>query len=869
MTLPSLPRALLALLAFPLLIVQNALHADEPASTKLPYVVIVGVSETADPTIKPRPSADVDAKAFFDLLSDSAYFKVPADRIELLTNKVDEKRKGKLATRENILAAIHNAITKTGKDDLVILAYYGRGASAGDRTCLFTSESTFKDRAKNSILGSDLETDFKAAKTQKLLVVLDINFKGYDAGKESVVEPTLSDVLKGVYGGEDKAESNTVQDRLLMLSSIPSSDSLDKGTSSLFSSVMMDALRGKADVEGYEPDGVVTADELVKYVEKNVADEARTLGKTTKEKESIPFIVGEEVSHFPITKNPAITAAVTKRLDSIAALEKDGKLTKEAAAEGVQLLSRMPKLKMQQEIRKQYQGLADGTIPLDQFQASVDKYKTALVMTADEAEVYVKKVMTGQRTVDALYVKQTVPGDLIAAAIRGLYRRLDEPLPKDIAELLQGSKDWKKSKMEDALTLARVRLGKREDLDENKDIDLSITMMLASLNDPYTVYFDKATVKKIDSQLRGRFSGVGIQIRRDLVNDALLVASPIKNSPAYKAGIQTGDLIIGIKRTSDPEGKPLTSAMAAEYSTKGMKTEEALDIILGKPGVPITLVIKRGDDIKDYTIDRNFVSVETVMGVTRDSKDEWNYLLDEKQKIGYIHLTQFTGDTIDDLKKTIRNLKKNDMKGLILDLRFNPGGLLDAAGGICSMFVPDGKLVTVRPRLRLEQVYKTGDFRGLVAKDDRLLDVPMAVLINGNSASASEIVSACLKDYGRAVVVGERSYGKGSVQTVAPFRDTGGQLKMTIARYFPPSDKNIDKSNSGGKPEDEWGVLPDAGYEVKLSRDEQREMADLFRDRELIPRKDGKGEKIDKKETKDTQLAKAFEYLTAQLKPTK
>ena len=843
--------------------------ADEAQpSAKAPYVVIVGVADTADKTILPRPSAEVDAKALFDLLSDPKYFDVPADRIELLTSKVDEKRKSKVATRDNILAAIHNATTKTGKDDLIILAYFSRGASSGDRTCLFTAETTFKDRAKNSILGSDLEADLKAAKNQRLMVVMDVHFKGFDAGKEAIIEPTLADVLKGVYGGEDKAESNTLHDRLLMLSTIPSADPINKGESSLFSATLIEALKGKADTEGYEPDGLVTVDELTKYLEKVVADEARTLGKTVKEKEAIPFIVGEEVSHFVITRNPVVTDSVAKRLKSLDELAGTNKVGKEMAAEGRQLLTRMPKLKSLQEIRKQLQSLTDGKTTPTAFTDEVGRIKKGMMLSEEEAESYMKKVMTGQRTVDLLFVKQTVPGELVTAAIRGLYRRLEEPIPADIEEMLKGNKEWKKSKMEEALVAARTKLGRREDLENNKDVDLSITMMLASLNDPYTVYFDKETVKKVESQFRGSFSGVGIQIRRDLVNDALLVASPIKNSPAYKAGIQTGDLIVGIKRDSDPEGKPLTPEMPSEFTTKGMKTEKALDIILGEPGVPITLVIKRGEETKDYVISRGKVRVETVMGVVRDDKDNWKYWLDEKEKIAYIHLTQFTEDSIDELNKALRSLTKAGVKGLVMDVRFNPGGSLNAAGGICSMFVKDGKVVTVRPRLQKEDILKTNNFRDLIGSE-RFLDVPMAVLINGSSASASEILAACLQDYGRAKIIGDRSYGKGSVQTVRPFRDTGGQFKMTIARYFPPSDRNIDKSNSGGKPEDEWGVKPDTGYELTLTREEQRELADVFRDREIIPRKDGKGEKTEKKDFTDKQLNKALEYIKEQVKDNK
>jgi C-terminal peptidase prc len=838
--------------------------ADEAKPAAGPYVVIVGVSDTADPTIQPRSSADSDAKALYDLFADKQYFDIPADRIILLTSKEDAGRKGQKATRENVLKAVHEATTKTGKDDTVILAFFGRGASSGDSTCLFTADTTFKDRAKTAVLGTDIETELKTAKHQRLLFLMDIHFKGFDAGKETLVEPTLRDILGGVFGGEEKGEMPAPHDRVVMLSTIPSTDPLSKGDHGLFAATLLEALKGKADTEGYEPDGLVTMDELVKYLEKEVADQARALGKTQKEKEAVPYIVGEEASHFAITKNPAITAAVEKRLKMVADLEKAGSLTKELADEGRVLLTRMPKLKAQQELRKKYQALADGTLKVGEFVSAAKEIKMGMVLNEEDAQKFADKVLAASALVVDRYVKPTNRGELVVAAIRGLYRRLEIPVPADLESQLTDPKEWKKAKMDEVLRAARIHLGKREDLDGNKDADLSITMMLASLNDPYTTYYDKDTIKKSESQLQGRFSGVGIQIRRDLVNDALLVASPIKGSPAYKAGIQAGDLIVGIKRESNPNGEPLAADEPTEFTTKGMKTEQALDIILGKPGVPITLVIKRGDETKDYTIKRGRVSVETVFGVTRDTNDEWKFWLDEKDKIAYIRLAQFAPDTAEDLMKAISGLKEKGMKGLVLDLRFNPGGVLSGAGVICTMFLDGGKVVTVRDRVGREEVLNTSMFRG--GTREKFTNFPMSVLVNGSSASASEIVAACLTDHDRAVIVGERTYGKGSVQTVERFRATEGQIKMTTARYFPPNNYNIDKLSTSGKPEDEWGVKPTSGFEVKLTRDETRELAEHFRDHEIIPRKDGKGEPKEKKEFKDTQLIKATDYVRDQIK---
>lgn len=840
---------------------------DAPKPSKGAYVLIIGVSDTADPTIQPRPTADADAKALFDLLADKQYLDAAPERIKLLTSKEDEKRKGQKATRENVIKALHEAVDATGKDDLLLIAWFGRGASAGDRTCLFAADTTFKERAKTGVLGGDLEAELKVAKSQRVLVMMDVHFKGYDAGKETVVEPGLREILAGLFGGEDKGDQPMLKDRVLMLGTTPAADPLTKGDHGLFASVLLDALKGAADKDGYEPDGLVTVDELAKFVEKEMPEQQRAIGKTAKEKESEPFLVGEETSHFPVTRNPKLTADVAKRVDAVSKMGADGKLTKEVATEGAQLLARMPRLKALQDLRKKYQELADGKLTAADFATAAAAIKKGMLLDEEAAEMFTRKVMSAAGLVEALYVKPTVKGDLVAAAVKGMFRRLEEPVPAEIEEKLKGAATWKKADMEEVLTAARLKLGRREDLDGHKDADLAITMLLASLNDPFTSYIDKETIKKSNSALSGRFGGVGIQIRRDLVNDALLVASPIKGSPAYKAGIQAGDLIVAIKRTVNPDGQPLTSEEPKEFSTKGMKTEQALDIILGKPGVPITLVIRRDGEDKDYTLERAEVTVETVLGVNRVAKDAWNFWLDEKEKIAYIHLTQFTPDTTTDLAAAMQVLSKGGVKGLVLDLRFNPGGALDAAAAICGLFVDDGKVVTVKARAGNRQdVLRAQEYRPVAQPYTKM---PLVVLVNGDSASASEIVSACLQDYDRAIVVGERTYGKGSVQSVRSFPATEAKMKLTFARYYPPLDRNIDRFSTPGKPEDEWGVQPNKGYEVKLSREEKSDLREAFRDRELIPRKDAKKPEEAKKAFKDTQLEKAVDYLKEQIKVKK
>ncbi|MGL6073470.1 MAG: S41 family peptidase [Fimbriiglobus sp.] len=855
----SLARMLSAL-GVVLMLLSPVTRAEEPPAagpSQGPYVVIVGAGEFQDAAITARPTAEADARAFYDFFSNPKYLTTP-ERVTLLTSQPDAARKSLPASKANITKAIQEAVSKTGKDDTLIIAMFGRGAPSGEQTCLFMPETKFAERAKTSFVGADLESTLKMAKDRKICILLDIAFKGFEPGKEKLAEPTLSDMLKAVFGGDDKGELPPPQNKLVILGNLPTSMPLVVGENGLFAKTTLEALKGAADDNGYEADGLVIVDELVKFLEDKIPEQARTLGKTAAEKESAPFIVGEEVSHFTISKNPAVTAKTETRLKAIQALLDGKSITVEIAEEGKKLISQMPKLKTPQELRKQYQALADAKIAKNDFLNERNKLVEQMKISPDAAEKYAKLVLRAVDAVRSDYVKEVSVGEWGALAVKGLYRRLELTIPADIEAQLKEPKSLDRTAINTMLKDVRTRIGAREDLDAPKDVDMTVTMMFGELKDPYTTYYDAETIKKLDAPLRGEFRGVGIQIRRDLVRDGLLVASPIKGSPAYKAGIQAGDLITAIKREVGTQGEPLKPDEPKVISTKGMKTEKALEIILGKVGVPITLEIERNGEKKDYVLRRGLISVETVLGVKRDEEDNWDFMVDPENKIGYVCLTQFTPTTVKDLGIAVEKLKALGMKGMVLDLRYNPGGFLQAAVSISDFFLDeDGVIVSVKYRNRAPETYHGKNY-------GKNVNFPMAVLINGQSASASEIVSACLQDYGRAVVVGERSYGKGSVQNIKDFSSTNGQIKLTIARYFPPYGKNIDKLSTSGKPEDVWGVVPDKGYEVKLTREQSQEMAEFFRDREIIQPKDGSGK--EKKNVKDQQLEKALEYLREQVK---
>lgn len=376
--------------------------------------------------------------------------------------------------------------------------------------------------------------------------------------------------------------------------------------------------------------------------------------------------------------------------------------------------------------------------------------------------------------------------------------------------------------------------------------------------DPHSSFMNPKEYKLFNTQSKGKFGGVGIQISSDRQSGQLIVISPMVGTPAYKAGIMAGDTILKI------DGK----------STENMRLSEAVELIQGDKGQEITLtVVHEGSkEPLDLKMVRDIIDVQTVMGDLRkaDNPEEWDWFIDKDNKIAYIRVAAFNENTTADLRKTIESLKKQGVKGLVLDLRFNPGGLLSSAVEVSNMFLSEGRIVSTKGRNQKERIY---DARGDGAVLTPAKDFPLVVLVNKYSASAAEIVSACLQDHDRAVIVGERSYGKGSVQNILKLENDNSALKLTTASYWRPSGKNIHRFHDS-KDTDEWGVKPNQGYEVPLKDEERVDYIIYRRDRDIVHGKPGEAPppkpKTDKngKEKKpfvDRVLEKGMEYLRGQI----
>jgi C-terminal peptidase prc len=836
------------------------LHAEQPKDEKAKasqtYVVLVGISNYADKQIKPRPHAEDDAKALAELFANKKYLGVDKDHSRLLLGDAEKRPGSQAATRDNILKALRWIADNAKTNDLVVFGFFGEGGPTGDsgaHRCYFASDSTFEGRSKNAVAASEIGEALKNLKSQRFCVLLDVDFKGFTTNDKKVGEVTLgASPYKEFLGDDGSEEEASKPGRAVFLATNGLMRSLDLKDHGIFTTALLKGLEGAADKDGYEPDGLVTVEELTEYLDKEMRDLIRANAKNKEERDEYFVALGGRGNHYVLTHNPAVAAKVKEQEEKFAALVKDGKVPATYEEEGKTLLSRMPRLEAQRNLRKQYQALLSGKIDVDKFKEERDAILADTKLKRADAMEFAGKVMNAVKVITRGYVKKVNANDLVAWAIKGMYRQVDEKIPEKIEAQLKNIADLKDEELTVLLADARQALGKREDLDKHKDIDFTLKRMLFKHTDPYTTYIDPDEKKKMEQEIGGRFPGVGIQIRKDSATDQLLVVTPIKGSPAYKGGIQAGDLITTVTRLVDEKGNKLETPEV--LPTKGMKLSDAVKKITGQPGTPIKLTVQREGEDKPLEVEltRNYVVVESVLGFKRKANDSWDYMIDPANKIGYIRLTQFARNSAEDLHQVMDDLTERGVKGFILDLRFNPGGLLESAVEISDLYVNDGVIVSIRERNKREQ-----EIRGHASGS--LLDFPMVCLVNGYSASGSEIVSACLQDHKRARILGERSYGKGSVQHILPF--DGGQIKLTTATFWRPSKKNLNKSSTSGKDDEVWGVTPDEV--IKLAAKERNDLEDHLRATEVIH---PKNKPAAVKEFKDKQLDDALKYLRGQIK---
>jgi carboxyl-terminal processing protease len=312
--------------------------------------------------------------------------------------------------------------------------------------------------------------------------------------------------------------------------------------------------------------------------------------------------------------------------------------------------------------------------------------------------------------------------------------------------------------------------------------------MISTL-DPHSEFMEPEKYKELQNDTQGAFGGLGIVIA--MKDNYITVIAPMEDSPGFRAGILSGDRIVKI------DGK----------STEKLSLPDAVKYLRGEPGTDVQITVFRpsSNSMKDYKLTRAVINIDMV----KDINGKKEFPLGDN-KIGYVRLVQFGEKTSADLEAALKKLNKQGMQALILDLRWNPGGLLEQAVDVCEKFLPKGELVVTTEGRNPSQ----NSVRRAMGRGDELHNMPMVVLVNLGSASASEIVAGCLQDLKRAIVLGEKTFGKGSVQSIiplAPLPDGVSALRLTTAKYYTPSHKVIH----------EEGITPD--IVVPMSEEQERE----------------------------------------------
>lgn len=429
--------------------------------------------------------------------------------------------------------------------------------------------------------------------------------------------------------------------------------------------------------------------------------------------------------------------------------------------------------------------------------------------------------------IERYYVEQ--PVDFKPIAEHGLERLLLLVESKSAQETLEGLKNEAdradfKSRIQKRLEMIRAepRLDRRTCTEHFRRVVKTINgqtvglpealvvsqLMRGALEplDDFTQIIWPSASKEFDKHTRGDFVGVGISIVKNR-DDEIEVVTPLDDTPAYRAGIQAGDII------TDVDGK----------SIKGFSTNKVVGTITGPKGTPVLLTIRRDDKNIDFDLVRARVKIQSVKGVRRDPNNEerWDHWLDEDMGIGYIRVKNFQKNTVEDIENTLSQLP--GMRGLLLDLRGNPGGLLDSAWNLSSLFLNRGDTV-----VSTKGVIKDDDHVFVAPSRGAYSDIPLTVLVDERSASASEIVSGAIRDNHRGLVIGERTFGKFSVQNLISLSRSGAKLKITTAKYFLPSGDSLHREPYA----ETWGVTPDIS--VRLVNKEKINVFRMQREADLL-----------------------------------
>jgi carboxyl-terminal processing protease len=444
-------------------------------------------------------------------------------------------------------------------------------------------------------------------------------------------------------------------------------------------------------------------------------------------------------------------------------------------------------------------------------------------------------------------------GELAAVAIRSLYAKVHEKIPAYVHKRIAKLKGADDKEISRALIQARADLIRPGQLADRKDFIAAAKAVTAHL-DPYSDIIEVSPIRICQRGPDPENNALGAQFAIDPVTRCVRIVAPYLDGPAHRAGLRAGDAITHIILSQDRFGEKLDPPDV--ISTRDLSLREVAWKLSGQKNSRLDLRVVDGKNHPQiFSIKRTPFQKESVFGIRRMKDDRWDYLVDRKSRIAYLQIPAFSDGTSKQLEAQIKELKKAGLKGLVLDLRFNAGGLLREAVNTADLFIDAGSIVRVTPRAGRSEEWSA-------RQKGSQLDFPMACLVNGESARAAEIVAACLQDHKRAVIVGERTQGNGCIQNIFGFEVVGEwNLKVTTALFYRPNGKKLDRLKVPWRDEDEWGVIPDKGQTIRLTDDERAALRDHLRQREIISRP-GSGQEL---AFEDRQLEQAIKSVRSRI----
>jgi len=436
---------------------------------------------------------------------------------------------------------------------------------------------------------------------------------------------------------------------------------------------------------------------------------------------------------------------------------------------------------------------------------------------------------------------------LLRWAVTGLYNRRGRSIPEEVTERLDNIRKPEGKEVRSVL----LEVGKDFEGELERCTDLALERMLGPLDGGCAV-IDRDHI----CILRSYTTGIGVRLGTDPFTKMIRVIYPFRDGPAYKAGLRSRDVIAEIVRTDDIE-KPSDNPRVV--STRGLKLSHAYGELLGAQGSKVLLKVRRlgTDGLIEFKVTHAEVEEESVLGVRRTADDRWDYWLDHGRRIAYVRLVRFNKDSASNLLTALGALRKQGLKGLVLDMRCNSGGLLDCGVAVAELFVGQAPICTLR--LRNQE-----DFSQAGQRKESFRDFPMVCLVNNETERMAEVVAARLQDHKQAVIVGERTPGKAANRFVCPLLE--GRMLITNGAFYRPNGKKLTRISPPGQPDDDWGVRPDKGFEVKLSARDLDALRAHLDDLLSIP-PPGKAGKLKVAAFRDRELAIAVNELRRERKP--